>query len=265
LFGFGLVLISPLVYLFFATFKTDAELFTSPKLFPERFRLDAYSQGWKANGQTTYTLFFRNTMFLAFPTVIFTIMSCSIVAYGFSRFKFFLNKLFFSLMIATLMLPNAVIMIPRYLIFNRFGWLNSYVPFYATAIFACYPFYIFLFIQFLRGIPRELDESAYIDGCGAFRIFRSILFPLLKPALFAVGLLQLIATWNDFFNPLIYINSVRKYPLSLALRMSLDLGTEVLWSNLLAMSMLSILPLIVIFFTAQNYFVEGIATTGLKG
>jgi oligogalacturonide transport system permease protein len=196
---------------------------------------------------------------------IATVISCSLVGYGFARFKFRLNRPFFSLMIATMMLPNAVIMVPRYITFNNFGWLNSYLPFYATAVCACYPFYIFLFIQFLRGLPKSLDESAHLDGCGPWRIFFYILFPLMKPALFSVGLLQLIATWNDFFNPLIYINSVRKYPLSLALRMSLDLGTDVLWANLLAMCLLSILPLVIIFFSAQQYFVEGIATTGLKG
>jgi oligogalacturonide transport system permease protein len=261
----GLVLASPLIYLVFGTFKSNEEFFSSTRLLPEHFNFTAYTEGWKANGQFSFTTFFGNTFLLTIPVVIATVLSCSLVAYGFARFKFRLNRPLFSLMIATMMLPNTVIMVPRYIIFNNFGWLNSYLPFYATAVCACYPFYIFLFIQFLRGLPKSLDESAHLDGYGPWRIFFYILFPLSKPALFSVGLLQLIATWNDFFNPLIYINSVRKYPLSLALRMSLDLGTDVLWANLLAMCLLSILPLVIIFFSAQQYFVEGIATTGIKG
>ena len=169
------------------------------------------------------------------------------------------------LLIATLMLPNAVIIIPRYTLFNTFGWLNTYLPFYMPALFACYPFFIFMLVQFFRGVPRELDESAYIDGCGTFRVFYSILLPLMKPSLFSAGLFQFMWTWNDYFNSLIFINSVEKYPISLGLRMSLDLEASVAWGNVLAMAMVSVLPLILLFFVAQKYFVEGIATTGLKG
>ena len=265
LIAFGLLMIFPLLYLFFGTFKGNLELFTSPKLLPEVFSFNAYRDGWIANKQYTYTTFFANTFAMTIPVVLFTMASCSIVAYGFSRFEFWGRKVFFSLMIATLMLPNAVIIIPRYLIFSGLGWLNSYLPFYVPAMFACYPFHIFMLIQFMRGLPRELDESAHIDGCSALGVFLKILLPLLKPALFTVGLMQLMATWNDFFNPLIYINSVRNYPLALALRMSLELGSEIQWANVLAMSLLSISPLMIIFFSAQKYFVEGIATTGLKG
>ena len=168
-------------------------------------------------------------------------------------------------MISTLMLPNAVIIIPRYLMFNRMGWLNSYLPFIIPALFACFPFFIFMLVQFLRGIPRELDEAAIIDGCGSVRIFYIILVPLMKPAIFSAGLFQLMWTWNDFFNPLIYINTVSKFPLSLGLRMSMDSASVLQWDQVMAMSLVSIMPLVVIFFFAQKYFVEGISTSGLKG
>ena len=163
------------------------------------------------------------------------------------------------------MLPNTVLIIPRYSLFNKLGWLNTYLPFYAPAVLACYPFFIFMLIQFMRGIPKELDESAYIDGCSTFQIFTKILLPLMKPALFSAGLFQFLWTYNDFFNSLIYINSVDKYPISLALRTALDADANVQWGQIMAMAFVSVLPLMILFFVAQKYFVEGISTSGLKG
>ena len=168
-------------------------------------------------------------------------------------------------MIATLMLPNAVIIIPRYILYRDLGWLDSYLPFTVPALFATYSFFIFMLVQFIRGIPRELDESAFIDGCNSFDILVKIILPLAKPALFSAGIFQFIWRWNDFFNVLVYINSVSKYTLSLALRMSIDITQSVEWNQLMAMSVLTMVPPILIFFFAQKYFVEGIATTGLKG
>lgn len=168
-------------------------------------------------------------------------------------------------LIATLMLPNAIIIIPRYSLFNKLGWLDSYMTFYAPAAVGCYPFFVFMMVQFLRGLPRDLDESAYMDGCGPFQCFIQILLPLLKPALFSAGLFQFLWTWNDFFNTNIYINSVSKYPLSLALRMSIDVTSNIQWNQVMAMALVSVIPLIILFFAAQKYFVEGIATTGMKG
>lgn len=206
-----------------------------------------------------------NTIILVIPVVLFTVTSCTLVAYGFSRFRFPMKKALFMLMISTMMLPNTVIIIPRYIIFRELGWLNSYMPFYVPALLACYPFYIFMLIQFFRGIPKELDEAAYIDGCNSFTVFLRILLPILKPALFSAGLLQLMTTWNDFFNSLIYINSIGKYTLSLALRMTIDAGAQIGWASILAMALVAMSPLVILFFAAQKYFVEGIATSGLKG
>jgi oligogalacturonide transport system permease protein len=193
------------------------------------------------------------------------LISCSLVAYGFARFRFPGKKILFAVLIATLMLPNSVIIIPRYTLYNKLHWLDSYLPFYIPAILACYPFFIYQLIQFMRGIPRELDESAYIDGCGTFRVFYQILLPLMKPALFSAALFQFMWTYNDYFNSLIYINSVKKFTVSLALRLSLDAESVVVWGKVLAMAFVSVLPLIILFFAAQKYFVEGIASTGLKG
>lgn len=169
------------------------------------------------------------------------------------------------LLIATLMLPNAVIIIPRYSLYNSFGWIDTYLPFYVPALLATYPFFIFMLIQFMRGLPRELDESAYMDGCGTFRVFWNILLPLMKPALFSAGLFQFMWTYNDYLNSLIFINSTSRYTISLALRLSLDSESVVQWNKVMAMAFIAVLPLIILFFLAQKYFVEGISTTGLKG
>ena len=190
----------------------------------------------------TYTKFFLNTFVLVVPTTLLTIASCSLVAYGFARFKFFGKKVLFMLLIATLMLPNAVVIIPRYTLYNQFGWINTYMPFYAPALLACYPFFIFMLIQFLRGIPKDLDQAAYIDGCGTFRTFLQILLPLMKPALFSAALFQFLWTYNDYFNSLIFINSVSKYPISLALRLSLDAESVVIWGKMMAMAFVNVLP-----------------------
>ena len=176
-----------------------------------------------------------------------------------------MKKLFFTILISTLMLPNAVLMIPRYSIFNKLGMLDSYMPFYMQALLGCYPFFIFMLIQFLRGIPRDLDESAYIDGCSEIGVLTRILLPILKPALFSAALFQFMWTYNDYTNVLIYINSVKKYTLSLALRLSLDSESVVQWNKVMAMSFLSMVPLGILFFAAQKYFVEGIMSGAIKG
>ena len=262
---FGFIMVYPLIWMFFATFKDNKELFGTTALLPSSYSLDAYLKGWKGSGQYTFTTFFINSFKMVIPAVFFTIVSCSIVAYGFARFKFVGKKLLFGLMISTLMLPNAAIIIPRYLLFRNLGWLNTFKPFWMPALLAAYPFFIFMLIHFLRGIPKDLDESAKIDGANSFVIFKSILLPLMKPALFSVGLMQFMWVWNDFYNPLIYINSVKNYPLALGVRMVLDTSGTVYWNQVLAMALVSILPLIILFFFAQRYFIEGIATTGMKG
>ncbi len=261
----GIFMVYPLLWLLSSSFKSNQDIFISMRLIPKKIVFDSYIKGWQGTGQYTYGVFFKNTFKLVVPTVLFTLISSVLVAYGFARFQFPFKKLLFKLMIATLMLPNAVIIIPRYILYRDLGWLDSYLPFTVPALFATYSFFIFMLVQFIRGIPRELDESAFIDGCNSFDILVKIILPLAKPALFSAGIFQFIWRWNDFFNVLVYINSVSKYTLSLALRMSIDITQSVEWNQLMAMSVLTMVPPILIFFFAQKYFVEGIATTGLKG
>jgi oligogalacturonide transport system permease protein len=262
---FGLIMIYPLLWLVSATFRTNAEIFSSIGLIPNHINWNSYINGWKGSGQYSFGTFYINSILLTIPVVAGTALSSLLVAYGFVRFEFPLKKILFSLMISTLMLPGAVIIIPRYILFKQLGWLDSYMPFIVPAFLGTFPFFNFMMVQFFRGLPRDLDESAKIDGCGSFGILLRILLPLCKPAVFSVSIIQFIWVWNDFFNVLIYVNSVSKFTLPLALRMSLDAVANVNWSEIMAMSLLTMLPCILIFFLAQKHFVEGISTTGLKG
>ncbi|MBW4082539.1 carbohydrate ABC transporter permease [Paenibacillus sp. S150] len=262
---FGLIFLYPLLWLLSASFKTNSEIFSSLSLWPGIWNTEAYTEGWRGIGKYGFAAFFKNTLVLTVPAVVLTVLSSTVVAYGFARFRFPGKKALFALMLSTLMLPDSVLLIPRYLLFRELNWLNTYLPFYIPALLAVHAFFVFLLVQFFRGLPRELDEAAYIDGCGSFAILARILIPLSGPALISAALFQFIWTWNDFFNALIFINSVSKFPVSLGLRMALDNEGAVHWNRVMAMSVLAIVPCIAVFFTAQKYFVEGISTTGLKG
>lgn len=261
----GLFMIYPLLFMFFGTFKGNQELLTSLKLWPESFDISGYVNGWQGTGQYDFSHFYKNTFLLVIPTVLLTLISSTLVGYGFSRFRYKGRNVLFMLMLSTLMLPETVTIIPKFILFNKLDWLNTYLPFIIPAAFSSNAFFVFMMVQFFRGIPKELDEAAKIDGCNSLRILVEVLVPLLAPVLFSVGIFQFMWTWNDFFNALIYISDVKTFPLSLALKMSIDVSSGVKWNEVLAMSFLAILPSVIIFFLAQKHFVEGIATTGIKG
>ena len=261
----GLFLLYPILWMFFATFKGNSQIFGSTRILPTVWHFENYTEGWKGSSRVTYTTFFLNTFKLVIPTTVLTVASAALTAYAFARFSFPFKRLLFTLLIGLMLLPGAVVIIPRYLLYNQFQWVNTYMPFYIPAALACNSFFSYMLIQFLRGIPRELDESAYIDGCGTLRTLWSVLLPLMKPALFSAGLFQFLWTYNDYFNSLIFISTQRKYPISLALRMSLDSESVVNWGKVMAMAFVAVTPVMLLFFAAQKYFVEGIATSGLKG
>jgi len=261
----GIVMIYPLLWMFFASFKTNAEINLGTALLPEKFDFSGFIKGWKSTGQYTFANYFINTFVMVIPTVIFTVISSTLVAYGFARFKFRGSKLLFTIMLSTLMLPDSVLIIPRYILYRDLGWLDSYLPFWIPAALGCYPFFIYQEIQFLRAIPKDLDEAAKLDGCNSFQVLIYVLLPILKPSMISIAIFQTLWRWNDFMNPLIYINSVSKYPLSLGLRMGLDVASLANWNEIMAMASVSIIPLVIMYFCLQKYFVEGIATSGLKG
>lgn len=259
------VMVFPLFWLLMASFKTDIEIFASANLLPKEWVLDAYVKGWSVMGTFTYSLFYKNTFVMVILTVIGTLASSILVGYGFARYKFPLKQLLFILVISGLLLPQEILIVPRFMMFREMGWTDSYKPIIIPAMFATYPFFVYMFIQFFRGVPRELDESAYMDGCSSFMILLKIIMPISKPAIFTAIVFQFIWRWNDFLTPLIYINSVKKYPIALILRTFIDISDRVLWNQALAMSMVSIIPPIIVFLFFQRYVVEGIATTGIKG
>ncbi|MDE6962221.1 MAG: carbohydrate ABC transporter permease [Lachnospiraceae bacterium] len=260
----AVVMLYPLVWMLFASFKNNDEVFKA-SFFPEIWTLSGYINGWKGSGQYTYATFFKNTFLMVLPMVAFTVLSASFVAFGFARFKFWGKRFFFAIMMGCMMLPNAVMIIPRYVMFRDMGWLDTYLPFIIPCVFGGGSFFIFMFIQFFRGVPRELDESAYVDGCSSIMVYFKIVMPLAKPAVFSDMIFQFMWRWKDFFGPLLYINNVSRYPLALGLRMSMDVNMSVSWNNIIAMALVSIIPLVVLFFCAQKYFVEGVAATGIKG
>ena len=260
----GIVMVYPLVWLFFGSFKTNNEIFSSIRLLPEHFNLDGFINGWKGSKQIGFDTYLKNSALLVIPTVILCMISSALVAYGFARFNFRGNKILFSIMLATMMLPDTVIVIPRYMIFRDLGWLNTNLTFYIPAALATNAFYTFMIYQFFRSLPRDLDEAAMIDGLGPAGIFFRILLPLIKPAVITAGLLMFIWVWNDFFNCLIYFTSVEKYPVSLGLRMMVDTDSLSAWNEVMAMSVVCMLPPTIVYFMSQKYFVEGIVTTGMK-
>lgn len=254
----------PLLWMIGAAFKSNEEIFGTIGLLPKNPMFGAFAAGWKGTGQYGFSTFLYNTFLMVIPTVVFTAVSATLIGYGFARFEFPFKKTLFTIMLSTMMLPATVILIPRYIFFRNLGWLDSYLPFIVPAMLGCFPFFNFMMVQFFRGLPLELDESGKLDGCNSFIILKDLLLPLCKSAIFSVIVFQFVWTWNDFLNVLIYISSVAKYPVALGLRMTMDISTEFDWNQILAMSLISIAPPIVLFFAAQKYFVEGIATTGMK-
>lgn len=262
----GAALIYPFLWLVGSSFKTTHEIFSDPSFIPKTPSLKGYVNGWKAAGGATFTTFFRNTYTYVFVKVLSTVFAAIITSYGFSRFDFFLKKQLMAVLIATLLFPATVILVPSYLMFNKIGWVDSYLPLVIPSLFAGDTFFVFMMIQFFRSLPRDMDEAAMIDGCGPVRRLISILVPLLKPAVITVILFQFIWTGNEFLGPMIYISSEYNFPVAVGLKLSLDGAAGVVaWENTMAMSVLAIVPSLIAFICAQRHFVEGISTSGLKG
>ncbi|WP_430512529.1 carbohydrate ABC transporter permease [Pannonibacter phragmitetus] len=261
----GVLMLYPLIWLIGASFKPNSEIFSSAGFWPQEPTLDGYIKGWKTSTPYTFGHFFLNTAWIIIPKVIGTAVSCTAVAYGFARFDFPGKKILFVTLIATLLLPNVVTRIPQYLLFRDFGWLDSYLPLWVPSAFAGDAFFVFMLVQFLRAIPRDMEEAARVDGANSFQVLVFIVVPMLAPALISVCLFQFMWTMNDFLGPLIYLSSIDKYPISLALKLSIDTSEAFDWNRILAMSVLAITPALAVFFLAQKHFIEGISSGGVKG
>ena len=260
-----ILMIYPLLYMLFGSFKTQQDIFQNPtSLFPREWNFKNYANGWKGFGGTSFSTFFTNSVLITVIAVIGQVASSAIIAYGFARCRFKGKSVWFSIMIVMMLMPAQVLIIPQYIMFNSFGWVNTWLPLIVPGFFG-YPFFIFLIYQFIRRLPIELDESAYIDGCSKYSIFSRIILPLIKPALITSMIFATYWRWDDFFGPMIYLTDIKKYTVSIALKMFTDPAAQSDWGAAYAMSVLSLVPVIVIFFSFQKYLVEGISTTGLKG
>ncbi len=259
--GVGLVFLFPLVWMLLTSLKTSAEILSLPPTFlPRTWDLNNYTMA------VTYIPFFRytlNTLFIAAVNVVGTVLSCSLVAFSFSRIRWHGRDALFVLVLSTMLLPSPVTLIPLYIIFKTLGWVNTYAPLTVPAFFGS-AFYIFLLRQFFRTIPSELDEAARIDGAGYPRIFAFIILPLSRPALAVVVILTFLDKWTDFLHPLIYLNDSSMYTLSLGLQ-EFESTHSVSWGPLMAASVLFMIPVIVLFICAQRSFISGITMGGLKG
>ncbi len=261
----GLLMLYPLAWMFSASFKPNHEIFTTLGLWPTHATWDGFINGWKTGTEYTFGHYMLNTFKYVIPKVILTIISSTVVAYGFARFEIPWKNFWFGTLIATMLLPSTVLLIPQYLMFREMGMLNSYMPLYLPVAFATQGFFVFMLIQFLRGVPRDMEEAAQIDGCNSWQVLWYVVVPILKPAIISVALFQFMWSMNDFIGPLIYVYSVDKYPIALALKMSIDVTEGAPWNEILAMASISILPSIIVFFLAQRYFVQGVTSSGIKG
>ena len=265
----GVIMIYPLVWMVGATFKSNAEIFAGIGFLTANPTLQGYIDAVTQNygGDISIWRAFINTYSFVIPKVIFTVISSVIAAYGFSRFKFKGRDMLFGIMISTLFLPQVVLNVPQYLMYNSFGWINSpfYLPLWVPTLFATETYFVYQLVQFMRSIPHDLDEAAAIDGCGPVKILYKIIAPMLSPSLVACGLFQFMWSCNDFMGPLLYVQNPSKYPMSIFVKLSMDADSGFNWNRILALSLISIIPQLVVFFCAQDAFIDGISAGAVKG
>ena len=260
----SLLMIYPLLWMVASSFKPNGEIFTrASTLIPLSPTSEHYTTGWRGFGGYTFGNFFANSLFVAILSALGMMFSSAIVAYGFARIRFRGRQFWFTAMIVTMMLPGQVMMIPRFVLFNKMGWVGTFLPMTVPAFFGS-GFNIFLIMQFIRTIPFELDEAASIDGCSRYAIFYRIILPLIVPSLVTVSVLTFMGSWEDFMGALLYLNKPHMYTVAYALKMFND-SSQSDYGATFAMSVLSLVPILIIFFFFQEQLVEGISTQGLKG
>ena len=259
------IMLYPLLWMFSSSLKPTEQIFVdAANLIPKEIRFENYINGWKGMGGISFGTFFKNSFIVAVFATIGSVISSSIVAYGFSRIKFKYKNFWFAVMMGTMMLPEQVLIVPQYILFKKINWTNTFLPL-IVPFFCAMPFFVFLNVKFLRGLPSELDEAAEIDGCGRIRIYTDILLPLTKSALVTSVIFSFYWRWQDFLAPLIFLSTPQKYTFSVAIKMFTDPTVQSDWGAMFAMAVLSLIPVCLLFFFFQKYLVEGVATSGLKG
>lgn len=254
----------PLLWMVSSSLKPELMIARDLSLWPKEITFDNYRNGWVAL-RTPFTVFYINSLIVVGLTVIGTVFSSALTGFAFARLEFRFKKALFAFMLATLMLPLHVTLIPRYIIFHRLGWVDTFYPLFVPHFFATSAFFVFLIVQFIRGIPKDLDQAAMIDGASTWQVFRYIILPITQPALITTAIFSFIWNWDDFFSNLLYLNTVQLWTVPLGLRAFVDSMGQTSYGQLFAMSVLSLVPIFTFFILAQRQLVEGIATTGLKG
>ena len=259
----ALVMLYPVIWMVVSSLRPGNEIFREPGLLIKDLEISNYRVGWNALTEP-FTRYLLNSAVVVFGAVLGNLVSCSMAAYAFARLEFTGKKFWFSIMLVTIMLPIHVVIVPQYILVSQAGWINTFLPLIVPKFLATDAFFVFLMVQFIRGIPRELDEAARIDGCGRGSIFLRVILPLMVPALATTTIFTFIWTWNDFFSQLIYLTDPKMYTVPVALRSFVDATASTSWGSLFAMSVVSLVPVFLAFLLGQRYLVKGIATTGIK-
>lgn len=259
------VVLYPVVWVVAASFKPSNDILGSLQLLPTEPTVRNFQRASEGVAGISTLRFFWNSTLLGVLAVVGTVASSALAGYAFARLRFRGRTAMFALMISTLLLPFHVLIIPQYAVFQKLGLVDTYLPLLAGKFLAAEAFFVFLMVQFMRGIPPELDESARIDGAGHWSTFWHVIVPLSRPAMITTAIFTFIWTWNDFLGPLIYISTPEKYPLPLALQLYIDQTTISDYGALMAMSLLALVPVVLFFLFFQRFLVEGVSTSGLKG
>ncbi|MGC4937672.1 carbohydrate ABC transporter permease [Kribbella sp. DT2] len=259
----ALVMLYPVIWMVVSSLRPGNEIFRDPGILVRDLRIENYRIGWNALTEP-FTRYLLNSAAVVLGSIVGNLVSCSMAAYAFARLNFTGKKFWFSIMLVTIMLPIHVVIVPQYILFSQAGWINTFLPLVVPKLLATDAFFVFLMVQFIRGIPRELDEAARIDGCGKGGIFLRVILPLMVPALATTAIFTFIWTWNDFFSQLIYLTDPKMYTVPVALRAFVDATASTSWGSLFAMSVVSLVPVFLAFLLGQRFLIKGIATTGIK-
>ncbi|MGM7670945.1 carbohydrate ABC transporter permease [Microbacterium sp. A93] len=263
LIAFSVLLLYPLIWLVVSSLKPNDQIFRDLSIFTADLTFENYQNGW-TDLQHPFGVFLLNSSIIAFGAILGNLLSCSMAAYAFARLRFRGRNFAFILMLGSIMLPFQVLLVPQFVIFKELGWLNTFLPLIAPKFLATEAFFIFLMVQFIRGLPKELFEAARVDGAGHFRSYFQITLPLIVPSLATTAIFTFIWTWGDFFGPLIYVRLPELFPASLALKGFLDAQSSSDYGSMFAMSVVSLIPLFLIFLFGQRFLIKGAATSGIK-
>lgn len=259
------VVLYPVVWTIGASFKPSEDIVGALNLFPTDPITDNYRRLADGIADIPIWKFFLNSAYISVGSVIGVVASCSLTAYAFTKVRFAGRNIMFAVMIGTLLLPYHVLIIPQYVMFQKLELINTFTPLLIGKYLATDAFFVFLMVQFMRGLPKELDEAARLDGCGHLRIYWSVVMPLCRPALITSAIFTFIQAWNDFMGPLLYLNEPDKYTVSMGLRMFIDQDAVADYGGMIAMSLVALLPVLAFFLAFQRYLIDGMATSGLKG